>query len=274
MALKHSPCGASSRSSARLAGGLRQLPLGGAPGTRGVRSRSAQLCRGLQGDDVVELLKISNHLVFKLLRSADASVPRGERGRPGLHRPAGQSGTLRGSHEIYDPCAPKSPWAYRVPNSRAVPEWSGRAAFPYLCEQLFEPLGEPPGPSRRKFGQFCRDEMLNLGAATTSPRGYDIDGWWSWSRTFGEIQSYGLPGAGRGDRHRHRHPGGRGADIVNNGMDMPSWTSRPLPHPDILEMPYRPASPADSIPARSATYRLGVLLPAGDVIATGPSSSR
>jgi len=224
--------------------------------------------------DVVELLRISNHLVFNSFNQL-------ERFRPLWEKEAGRvSIGLRvnpehseGHTEIYDPCAPKS----RLGIPRA--EFDGRSLagveglhFHTLCEQLFEPLERTAKAFEDKFGEFLPGmKWLNLGGGHHITReGYDIDGLVELVRYF--KGKYGL--------EVYLEPGeaiaigtgilvGEVLDIVNNGMDIAILDVSATCHmPDILEMPYRPGLADGHDPGQMAhTYRLGgPSCLAGDII--------
>ncbi len=222
--------------------------------------------------DVVELLQISDHLVFNSFNQL-------ERFRS-LWKKSGVSIGLRvnpehseGHTEIYDPCAPKS----RLGIPRA--EFEGRSLigveglhFHTLCEQLFEPLERTARAFEEKFGEFLPGmKWLNLGGGHHITReGYDIDGLVKLVRYFKdkyELEVYLEPGEaiaiGTGILV------GEVLDIVNNGMDIAILDVSATCHmPDILEMPYRPGIAGGCDPGEKAhTYRLGgPSCLAGDII--------
>ena len=222
--------------------------------------------------DVVELLSISNHLVFNSFNQL-------ERFRP-LWEKSGVSVGLRvnpehseGHTAIYDPCAPNS----RLGIPRA--EFEGRSLvgveglhFHTLCEQLFEPLQRTAKVFEEKFGHFLSGmQWLNLGGGHHITReGYDIDGLVELIKYF--KGKYGV--------EVYLEPGeavaiGTGVliaevlDIVNNGMQIAILDVSATCHmPDVLEMPYRPAITGGFDPGeKSHTYCLaGPSCLAGDVI--------
>jgi carboxynorspermidine decarboxylase len=196
--------------------------------------------------DIVELLGISNHLVFN-------SFGQLERFRPLWERNTGHvSIGLRvnpehseGLTEIYDPCAANS--RLGIPSK----EFEGRSLsgveglhFHTLCEQLFEPLERTAQAFEKKFGQFLPGlKWLNFGGGHHITReGYNLDG-------LVELVKYFK---GKYDLDVYLEPGeavaiGSGIlvaevlDIVNNGMDIAILDVSATCHmPDILEMPYRP----------------------------------
>ena len=222
--------------------------------------------------DVVELLQISDHLVFNSFNQL-------ERFRP-LWEKSGVSIGLRvnpehseGHTAIYDPCAPKS----RLGIPRA--EFDGRSLsgveglhFHTLCEQLFEPLERTAKAFEEKFGKFLTQmKWLNLGGGHHITRdGYDIDGLVELVKYFREkykLTVYLEPGEavaiGTGILV------GEVLDIVNNGMEIAILDISATCHmPDILEMPYRPALLGGFNAGEKAhTYRLGgPSCLAGDII--------
>jgi carboxynorspermidine decarboxylase len=224
--------------------------------------------------DVVELLSISNHLVFN-------SFGQLERFRPLWEKEAGRvSVGLRVNPEhseghtgIYDPCAPKS--RLGIPRK----EFEGRSLsgveglhFHTLCEQLFEPLERTAKAFEEKFGEFLPQmKWLNLGGGHHITReGYDIDGLVELVKYFRD----------KYDLEVYLEPGeavaiGTGIlaaevlDVVNNGMDIAILDVSATCHmPDILEMPYRPGIKGGYNPGEKPyTYRLGgASCLAGDVI--------
>lgn len=222
--------------------------------------------------DVVELLTISNHLVFNSFNQL-------ERFRP-LWEKSGVSIGLRvnpehseGHTALYDPCAPKS----RLGIPRA--EFDGRDLsgveglhFHTLCEQLFEPLQRTAIAFEERFGTFLPQlKWLNLGGGHHITReGYDIDGLVKLITHFKE--KYGV--------EVYLEPGeaiaiGTGLlvsevlDVVHNEMDIAILDVSATCHmPDCLEMPYRPSITGGADPGALAhTYRLGgPSCLAGDVI--------
>ena len=222
--------------------------------------------------DIVELLRISDHLVFN-------SFGQMERFRP-LWEQSGVSIGLRvnpehseGHTAIYDPCAPCS----RLGIPRAA--FEGRSLkgvdglhFHTLCEQLFEPLERTARAFEEKFGEFLPGmKWLNLGGGHHITReGYDIDG-------LVELVKYFK---GKFGLEVYLEPGeaiaigtgvlvGEVLDIVHNGMDIAILDVSATCHmPDCLEMPYRPGITGGYDPGEKPyTYRLGgPSCLAGDVI--------
>ncbi|MEI7816665.1 MAG: carboxynorspermidine decarboxylase [Desulfuromonadales bacterium] len=224
--------------------------------------------------DVVELLGISNHLVFNSFNQL-------ERFRPLWEKEAGRvSIGLRvnpehseGHTEIYDPCAANS----RLGIPRA--EFEGRTLngveglhFHTLCEQLFEPLERTAKVFEEKFGAFLPGmKWLNFGGGHHITReGYDLDGLVELIKYFKDkydLEIYLEPGEavaiGTGILV------GEVLDVVNNGMDIAILDLSATCHmPDILEMPYRPDITNGFNPGEKVhTYRLaGASCLAGDVI--------
>jgi len=224
--------------------------------------------------DIVELLEISNHLVFNSFNQL-------ERFRPLWEQKAGLvSIGLRvnpehseGHTAIYDPCAPKS----RLGIPRA--EFEGRSLagvdglhFHTLCEQLFEPLERTAKVFEEKFGEFLPQmKWLNLGGGHHITReGYDIDALVELIKHF----------KGKYDLEVYLEPGeaiaiGTGLlvsevlDVVHNQMDIAILDVSATCHmPDILEMPYRPdITDGFDAEVKPYTYRLaGPSCLAGDVI--------
>ena len=222
--------------------------------------------------DVVELLGISNHLVFNSFNQL-------ERFRP-LWENIGVSVGLRvnpehseGHTAIYDPCAPNS--RLGIP----VAEFTGRSLagvgglhFHTLCEQLFEPLERTVRVFEEKFGHYLQGmKWLNLGGGHHITReGYDIDGLVklvNYLRAKYNLEVYLEPGEAIAI--------GTGLlvaevlDVVDNGMAIAILDVSATCHmPDVLEMPYRPTITGGfDAGEKPYTYRLGgPSCLAGDVI--------
>jgi carboxynorspermidine decarboxylase len=224
--------------------------------------------------DVLDLLEISNHLVFNSFAQLERFRPlwEGTRGRVSIGLRVNPEHS-EGHTELYDPCAPKS----RLGIRRA--EFDGRSLdgieglhFHTLCEHLFEPLERTARVFEEKFGEFLpRMKWLNLGGGHHITReGYDIDALVNLIRYF--KGKYGL--------EIYLEPGeaiaiGTGIlvsevlDVVRNEMDIAILDVSATCHmPDILEMPYRPAIQGGFDAGEKAhTYRLaGPSCLAGDVI--------
>jgi len=227
-----------------------------------------------KGSDVVELLQISDHLVFNSFNQLERfrSLWEREQGRVSIGLRVNPEHS-EGHTEIYDPCAPKS--RLGIPRS----EFEGRSLlgveglhFHTLCEQLFEPLERTARAFEERFGEFLpMMKWLNLGGGHHITReGYDIDGLVELVKYF--KGKYGL--------EVYLEPGeaiaigtgilvGEVLDIVNNGMDIAILDISATCHmPDILEMPYRPGIAGGFDPNEMAhTYRLGgPSCLAGDII--------
>jgi carboxynorspermidine decarboxylase len=232
--------------------------------------------------DVVELLEISNHLVFNSFGQLERFRPLWERKRGsvsiGLRVNPEHS---EGHTAIYDPCAPCSrlgipyaEFALRLRSGDEGPALSGVEGlhFHTLCEQLFQPLERTAKAFEEKFGRFLpRMKWLNLGGGHHITReGYDIDGLVELIRYFREkydLEVYLEPGEaiaiGTGILV------GEVLDLVHNVMDIAILDLSATCHmPDILEMPYRPDIAEGFDPGEKPhTYRLaGPSCLAGDVI--------
>jgi len=224
--------------------------------------------------DVVDLLRISNHLVFNSFNQLERFRPLWEQsqGRVSIGLRVNPEHT-EGHTAIYDPCAPMS----RLGIPRA--EFEGRSLkgveglhFHTLCEQLFEPLERTAKAFEEKFGEFLPQmRWLNLGGGHHITRtGYDIDG-------LVELVKYFK---GKYDLEVYLEPGeaiaigtgilvGEVLDIVHNEMEIAILDVSATCHmPDILEMPYRPGiAGGHDAGAKPHTYRLGgPSCLAGDVI--------
>ena len=224
--------------------------------------------------DVVELLAISNHLVFNSFNQLERFRPlwEKERGRVSIGLRVNPEHS-EGHTALYDPCAPKS--RLGIPRR----EFDGRDLsgveglhFHTLCEQLFEPLARTAKAFEEKFGAFLPGmKWLNLGGGHHITReGYDIDGLVELIRYF--KGKYGL--------EVYLEPGeaiaiGTGVlvsevlDVVRNEMDIAILDVSATCHmPDVLEMPYRPGIAGGfDAGVKAHSYRLGgPSCLAGDVI--------
>ena len=224
--------------------------------------------------DILELLPLSNHLVFNSFNQLERFRPlwEKERGRVsiGLRVNPGHS---EGHTPLYDPAGPKS----RLGILRA--DFDDRSLegveglhFHTLCEHLFEPLERTARVFEERFGEFLpRMKWLNLGGGHHITReGYDIEGLVRLVRYFREkygVEVYLEPGEaiaiGTGVLV------GEVLDVVRNEMDIAILDVSATCHmPDILEMPYRPGIDGGFDPGeKKHTYRLaGPSCLAGDVI--------
>lgn len=224
--------------------------------------------------DVVELLTLSNHLVFNSFNQLERFRPlwEKERGRVSVGLRVNPEHS-EGHTAIYDPCAPKS--RLGIPRR----EFDGRSLegveglhFHTLCEQLFEPLERTAKVFEEKFGAFLPGmKWLNLGGGHHITReGYDID-------ALVELITYFK---GKYGVEVYLEPGeaiaigtgilvGEVLDVVHNEMDIAILDVSATCHmPDVLEMPYRPGITGGFDAGEKAhTYRLGgPSCLAGDVI--------
>jgi carboxynorspermidine decarboxylase len=224
--------------------------------------------------DIVELLGISNHLVFNSFAQLERFrlLWEKERGRVSVGLRINPEHS-EGHTALYDPCAPGS----RLGIRRA--EFEGRSLegieglhFHTLCEHLFEPLARTAKVVEEKFGEFLpRMQWLNLGGGHHITReGYDIDGLVELIRYFQEkygVQVYLEPGEaiaiGTGLLV------GEVLDVVHNQVATAILDVSATCHmPDVLEMPYRPEIHGGFDSGEKAfTYRLGgPSCLAGDII--------
>ena len=224
--------------------------------------------------DVVELLSISNHLVFNSFNQLERFRPlwQKEQGRVSVGLRINPEHS-EGHTPLYDPCAPGS----RLGIRRA--EFYGRSLegveglhFHTLCEHLFEPLARTARVVEEQFGEFLPQmRWLNLGGGHHITReGYDIDGLVELIGYFKDkydLQIYLEPGEAIAI--------GTGLlvsevlDVVNNQIDTAILDVSATCHmPDVLEMPYRPGIYGGFEAGEKAyTYRLGgPSCLAGDVI--------
>lgn len=224
--------------------------------------------------DVVELLSISNHLVFNSFNQLERFRPlwEKERGRVSIGLRVNPEHS-EGHTAIYDPCAPKSRLGIprRAFDGRSLEGVEG-LHFHTLCEQLFEPLARTAKAFEEKFGAFLPGmKWLNLGGGHHITReGYDLDGLVELVKYF--KGKYGL--------EVYLEPGeaiaiGTGIlvsevlDVVENQMAIAILDVSATCHmPDVLEMPYRPGIAGGFDPGvKTHTCRLGgPSCLAGDVI--------
>jgi carboxynorspermidine decarboxylase len=237
--------------------------------------------------DIVELLKISNHLVFNSFNQLERFRPlwEKEKGRVSIGLRVNPEHT-EGHTAMYDPCAPcsrlgipYSEFALRLRSGNGRIDVEGPALsgveglhFHTLCEQLFEPLERTAMAFEEKFGRFLpRMKWLNLGGGHHITReGYDIDGLVELVKYFREkyaVEVYLEPGEaiaiGTGILV------GEVLDVVHNVLDIAILDVSATCHmPDILEMPYRPGIKDGYDPGEKPhTYRLGgPSCLAGDII--------
>ena len=224
--------------------------------------------------DVVELLQVSNHLVFNSFNQMERFRPlwEKEKGRVSIGLRVNPEHS-EGHTPIYDPCAPKS--RLGIPRR----EFEGRSLdgveglhFHTLCEQLFQPLERTARAFEEKFGMFLPQmKWLNLGGGHHITRdGYDIDALVELITHFkGKygVEVYLEPGEaiaiGTGILV------GEVLDVVHNEMDIAILDVSATCHmPDILEMPYRPdITGGFDAGVKAHTYRLGgPSCLAGDII--------
>ena len=224
--------------------------------------------------DIVELLSISDHLVFNSFSQLEGFRPLWEQEQKrvsiGLRVNPEHS---EGHTEIYDPCARNS--RLGIPRR----EFDGKSLagveglhFHTLCEHLFEPLARTAKVFEEKFGEFLPGmKWLNLGGGHHITReGYDINGLVDLVKYFRDkydVTVYLEPGEavviGTGLLV------GEVLDIVPNEIETAILDVSATCHmPDILEMPYRPEILGGYDPGvKQYTYRLGgPSCLAGDII--------
>jgi carboxynorspermidine decarboxylase len=224
--------------------------------------------------DVVELLAISDHLVFNSFNQLERFRPlwEKEKGRVSVGLRVNPEHS-EGHTAIYDPCAPNSRLGIPLRHfeGRSLSGVEGLHLHT-LCEQLYEPLERTALVFEEKFGTHLHGmRWLNLGGGHHITReGYDIDALVELLKYFrGKygVQVYLEPGEaiaiGTGILV------GEVLDVVENGTEIAILDVSATCHmPDVLEMPYRPEIEGGSDPGLTAhTYRLaGPSCLAGDVI--------
>jgi carboxynorspermidine decarboxylase len=224
--------------------------------------------------DIVELLSISNHLVFNSFAQLERFRPlwEQEKGRVSVGLRINPEHS-EGHTPLYDPCASGS--RLGIPRK----EFDGQSLegieglhFHTLCEHLFEPLARTAQVVEEKFGEFLpRMKWINFGGGHHITReGYDIDGLVALIRHFQDrygLQVYLEPGEaiaiGTGLLV------GEVMDVVQNQVTTAILDVSATCHmPDVLEMPYRPAIYGGFEPGEKPfTCRLGgPSCLAGDII--------
>ena len=224
--------------------------------------------------DIVELLTISNHLVFNSFNQLERFRPlwQKEQGRVSIGLRINPEHS-EGHTALYDPCAPGSRLGIRRAefDDRSLDGVEG-LHFHTLCEQLFEPLARTAAAVEEQFGEFLPQmKWLNFGGGHHITReGYDIDGLVELIRYFQDkygVQVYLEPGEAIAI--------GTGLlvsevlDVVHNQVDTAILDVSATCHmPDVLEMPYRPDIDGGFDAGEKAyNYRLGgPSCLAGDVI--------
>lgn len=225
-------------------------------------------------NDIVELLSISDHLVFNSFNQLERFRPLWDKEQVkvsvGLRVNPEHS---EGHTELYDPCAPNS----RLGICRS--EFDDKSLtgveglhFHTLCEHMFAPLARTAKVFEEKFGEFLPQmKWLNFGGGHHITReGYDIDGLIELIRYFQEkykVEVYLEPGEaiviGTGLLISEV------LDVAHNEIDTAILDVSATCHmPDILEMPYRPEVQGGFDPgAKAHTYRFaGPSCLAGDII--------
>ena len=224
--------------------------------------------------DVVELLSISDHLVFNSFNQLQRFRPlwEKEQGRVSIGLRVNPEHS-EGHTELYDPCAPNSRLGIkrREFDSKSLNGIEG-LHFHTLCEHLFEPLARTVEVFEEKFGAFLPQmKWINLGGGHHITReGYDLDGLVDLVRYLKDkydVEVYLEPGEaiaiGTGLLV------GEVLDVVPGEIETAILDVSATCHmPDILEMPYRPEIAGGYDPGvKAQTYRLGgPSCLAGDII--------
>ena len=215
-------------------------------------------------NDIVDLLPISDHLVFNSFAQLERFRPlwKAERGRVSIGLRVNPEHS-EGEVEIYDPCARNS--RLGIPRR----EFGGKSLagvdglhFHTLCEHLFEPLARTAKVFEEKFAEFLPGmKWINFGGGHHITRdGYDVDGLVALIKYFADkydVTVYLEPGEavviGTGLLV------GEVLDVVPTEIETAILDVSATCHmPDILEMPYRPEILGGYDPGVKAyTYRLG-----------------
>jgi len=224
--------------------------------------------------DVIELLAISDHLVFNSFAQLERfrSLWEREKGRVSVGLRVNPEHS-EGHTPLYDPCAPNS--RLGIP----VRQFEGKSLagveglhFHTLCEQLYEPLERTARVFEERFGKYLHGmKWLNLGGGHHITRDeYNIDALVDLVRYFRDkykVEVYLEPGEAIAI--------GTGVlvsevlDVVENGMKIAILDVSATCHmPDVLEMPYHPTITGGANPGvKPYTYRLaGASCLAGDII--------
>lgn len=224
--------------------------------------------------DLIEILKIANHVVFNSLDQWQRFQPEIQAAKQ--QRPELDFGLRinplhsEGATPIYDPCAPGSrlgiPLSTITENKCDLSEFSG-LHFHTLCEQGFEPLSRTLDAVEQQFGEYLHKmEWVNFGGGhhITHPD-YDVEGLIKRVKAFQDkyrVQVYLEPGEAIAI-----HTGvlvSEVLDLGHNAMNLAILDSSATCHmPDTLEMPYRAEiitgsnTWAGELNEKKHSYRLG-----------------
>ena len=236
-------------------------------------------CAAYRAEDMEELLKYADHIVFNSPSQLAAFGP--------MTKAAGKSVGLRinpehstqEEHAIYDPCAPGSrmgttreQWDLALEKDPALAELLDGLHFHTLCEQDSDALEETLEAVEEKFGDLLPGmKWLNMGGGHHITRpGYDLERLKRVIRHAREkwgVMVYLEPGEAVALNAGYLVA--TVLDVVHNGMDIAILDASAACHmPDVLEMPYRPHILYSGTAGEKAyTYRLaGNTCLAGDVI--------
>lgn len=226
--------------------------------------------------DLVEVLKLSDHVTFNSFaqwQRFQPQIEKARRDRPGLRFGLRVNPERsEGKNPLYDPCAPHS--RLGIPRSQFNGDLTGISGlhFHTLCEEDFPPLERTVRAFEEKFGEFIPGlQWINFGGGHHITRAdYQTDDLIRLLRDFSRrhgVQVYLEPGEAIALN---------AGILVSEVLDLP-WNGMPLAildtsatchMPDVIEGPYRPrvidSGQPDEHPHR---YRLGgQTCLAGDVI--------
>ena len=247
---------------------------------QGKRCENHVYAPAFREDEIDEILKYSDHIVFNSVRQVEKYAKKAKAlGKEVGLRINPEFSTQEG-HAIYDPCAPKSRLgvtqdAFTEKCRTDGEEWLGQIDglhFHTLCEQDADDLEKTLWAVEEKFGSyFPKMKWLNFGGGhhITKP-GYDLE---TLEKCIKRVQEkYGLS--------VYLEPGEAVAlnagflvttvlEIVHNEGDIAILDTSAACHmPDVLEMPYRPPLAGSGNPGEKEwNYRLGgPTCLAGDII--------
>ena len=236
-------------------------------------------CAAYREDEMDELLRYANHIVFNSPRQLQKFAPKAKAAGKSVGLRINPECSTQEGHEIYDPCAPgsrlgttRAQWDKAVQEDAHLPELLDGLHFHTLCEQDADALETTLNAVALTFGDLLpKMQWLNFGGGHHITRAdYDIDLLCSLISRIQEkysVQVYLEPGEAVALNAGFLIT--TVLDTVHNGMDIAILDSSAACHmPDVLEMPYQPPIlGASTEPGEGHMFRLaGPTCLAGDVI--------
>ncbi|MGE4295909.1 MAG: carboxynorspermidine decarboxylase [Campylobacterales bacterium] len=231
-------------------------------------------CPAIKAEDIDEMAKVSNHLIFNSFTQLNAFKARAKAANPALE--IGIRVNPRYSEvtpEIYNPCIVGSRLGV-VPEQFRGDCLEGVTGlhFHTHCEQNSDALERTLPHFEKHFGAFIPQmKWVNMGGGHHITRAdYDVEKLIDLLKKFQDkwgVQVYLEPGEAVGWKTGYLQC--TVIDIVENGMKIAILDASAAAHmPDVLEMPYRPIVTGAGEPGEKPyTYRLGgPTCLAGDVI--------